>query len=90
MKSLGRDEAVVCSKSKCSRRCGAFVSWVDRCTLGSQAVRKVIDRPISRAERMALVLRITRFIGTTMKPAWHASCHPCAQGWVYLARGLHD
>jgi len=29
---------------------------------------------------MALVLRITRFIGTTLKPAWHARCHlsPCA------------
>jgi hypothetical protein len=52
----------------CSRGAHAFVGRVDGCKLGSQAVRKTLDRSISRAERMALVLRISRFIGTAMKP----------------------
>jgi len=52
----------------CSRWAHAFVGRVDGCKLGSQAVRKTLERSISRAERMALVLRISRFIGTAMKP----------------------
>lgn len=54
----------------------AFVGWWTGVRLALSGRQEVIDRPISRAERMALVLRITRFIGTTMKPAWHARCHP--------------
>lgn len=40
-----------------------FCSMVAEVCAWILARQKVIDRPISRAERMALVLRITRFIG---------------------------
>jgi hypothetical protein len=66
----------VCLESKVSRKERRFCSMVAEVCAWILARQKVIDRPISRAERMALVLRITRFIGMPMKPTWHARCHP--------------
>jgi hypothetical protein len=78
-------------------RCGGlekerrFCSMVAEVCAWILARQKVIDRPISRAERMALVLRITRFIGMPMKPAWHARCHPspCA-GLCIFSTGMRQ
>ena len=83
------ERRVVCPGSKGSRRSGAFVRWFAEVCAWILARQKVIDRPISRAERMALVLRITRFIGMPMKPAWHARCHPspCA-GLCIFSTGM--
>ena len=78
----------------CSRWAHAFVGRVDGCKLGSQAVRKTLERSISRAERMALVLRISRFIGTAMKPrrarlACTLSSYLCAGLCIFrLSRSL--
>ena len=48
------------------------------------ARQKVIDRPISRAERMALVLRITRFNSQTC--GMRAGI-PVRRAVLYLAQG---
>jgi hypothetical protein len=73
---VGKEGARRVRRAETLRRAAGGWSTGREMRARSSGRQEVVDRPIWRAERMALVLRITRFIGTTLKPAWHARCHP--------------